>query len=152
MVLIILIAVVPQALVPGVERFLLMRAVLLLTILGLMVPSYHLNLVYRVIIFIEIKVVIDLLLTVVTPVVVPIVVLSMLMLTVMPLMLIGLLALPYHLNQLVIIFIEIPVQDMYIAVVSQALVPTVGLSLLLVAMILLLPPGILELLYHLNLV
>ena len=49
-----------------------------------------------------------------------------------------------------IIFIEVAVQDMLLAVVTQALVSPVELSMLMLAVVPLIPPGIWAPPYHLN--
>lgn len=97
---IILFAVVARALVltVGLSMFMLTMPSLLLT--GFLAPPYHLNLVYRVIIFIKVELLQDILIAVVTLTLVPPVGLSLLLLHMLLLILTGLMAPHYHLNQL----------------------------------------------------
>ena len=92
------------------------------------------------------------LIAVVPQALVPIVVLFMFMLAIPSVLPTGVLAQPYHLNQLVIIFIKLELMLIIIlfAAVAQGTMPSVGLSILLLIMLPLLSPGLLAQPYHLN--
>ena len=153
-----LFVVVHQAVVPTVVLSVFMFSLPSLTFPGLMVLPYHLNIVYRVyrvIIFIKIKLILIItLLVVVTQAVVPSVELSVFMLMLVSLLLPGIVALPYHFNlalSIVIIFIQIKVVYIILfAVLALALMFTVELSVFVRSIPSLILPGLLAPPCHLN--